>query len=157
MTAKDVGDALGRLGLSSRRAAKLLGCKHHNVRRWKNGTLQVPEDVANFLTCLTADNVSEEQAISALRDIEKAIESVGEDPSQLHYADIMRAAAIMLHEGYDASDAFQLAYARSLIDSGLPKDKVEKFYGPETAKAILEEDYWQRSREVMVNIVKLQD
>jgi hypothetical protein len=123
MTAKDVRDALVRLGLGSRRATRLLGCDDRTIRRYNAGILKVPGDLANFLTRLTADNVSGEQAISALRDIEKAIEEVGEDPSQIWHAGITRAVAIMVHEGYDASDAVQLAYVRSLIDDGyLPKD-----------------------------------
>src|SRR6202043_3115934 len=70
MTAKDVRDALVRLGLGSRRATRLLGCDDRTIRRYNAGILKVPGDLANFLTRLTADNVSGEQAISALRDIE---------------------------------------------------------------------------------------
>ena len=73
MTAQEFRDALERLGVDSvPKAAKLLGYGDHNVRRYKNGTQEVHEDVAIFLTFLINCNISGEEAIFALRNYSRA-------------------------------------------------------------------------------------
>jgi hypothetical protein len=73
MTAQQFRDALERLGVvDSKKAAELLGRRDRDVRRWKDGTLEVHEDVAIFLTFLINCNISGEEAIFALQNYSRA-------------------------------------------------------------------------------------
>lgn len=69
--------------------------------------------------------------------IEGALREAGVDPDLIRPVDIARAAEVHAEEGYDPSDAFQLATVRGLVEDGLlTPQKVEEIYGPEIKSAM---------------------
>jgi strawberry notch-like protein/NTP hydrolase family protein/inorganic pyrophosphatase-like protein/ADP-ribosyltransferase-like protein len=65
--------------------------------------------------------------------IEAAIKAQGEDPNGVRPVDIARAAEIMAKEGYGPKDAFQIAFARSMLEDGhLTPERVKELYTTNT-------------------------